>query len=200
MIGDAQTRASDLERLEWICSRLALTEAGDVRLRSLLVIAHEALRRRTAEEDARSEATAASPPPLAGILGSRVEDVPDYAALVAQVRATAESEVPEGAHVLVVSRGDPELLHLRGRTAGHFPQGASGEWAGFYPADGAAAVGHLTQLLDQGYEFLVFPSYSRWWLDYYADLAQLLECSGRLVHHGPACTIFQLGWSPGVTG
>jgi hypothetical protein len=179
-------RARDAERMIWIRSRLSSTRADDVRLQSLLVAVHESLRRRLAGEEVTL-------PPLAHVVGEPFEEIPDYPAFVEQVRATVEAEVPDGAQVLVVSRGDPDLLRLEGRRTGHFPQGRSGEWAGFYPADGNAAVEQLEDLLGQGYEFLVFPSSSRWWLAYYRELAAYLAAPGRLVHHGAACTIFEPG-------
>jgi hypothetical protein len=181
-------RSRDLERIEWIRSRLAQTHLNETRLRSMLVIAHESLQRRLVD----SGREAAARPPLAAIIRGRVEEIQDYQALVADVRAAAEAELPEGSRVLVVSRGDGDLLDLRGPTAGHFPQAPSGAWAGFYPADGEAALAHLKHLVAQGYEYLVFPSSSRWWLEYYTALAQDLESTCRLVHHGPACTIFEL--------
>lgn len=183
-------RARDRERMEWIRSRIAATRPNEERLRSLLVITHESLRRRFAEDSGLDDTTHHRP--LAAVVRSRFEDISDYPELVQGVRARVETELPDGARVLVVSRGDPELLRLGGRTAGHFPQTRSGEWAGFYPAGGEAAVEHLERLLGHGYEFLVFPSCARWWLEYYAELAHFLDASARLVHHASACTIFDL--------
>jgi hypothetical protein len=176
--------------MNWIVSRLEATRPNEKRLRALLVVAHESLRRRVAEDSRLDDATPSGP--LAEVVGSRFEDIPDYAELVERVRATIETELPDGARVLVVSRGDPELLRLRGRTGGHFPQTKSGEWAGFYPAVGEAVVEHLERVIGLGYEFLVFPSCARWWLEYYAELAHFLDVSARLVHHASACTIFDL--------
>jgi hypothetical protein len=179
-------RAKDAERMVWIRSRLAATQADDLRLQWLLVAVHESLRRRLA-----GEVDSASP--LSELVVEPFEEISDYAGFVEQVCATTDAEIPGGAHVLVVSRGDPDLLRLEGRTTGHFPQGRSGQWAGFYPADGQAAVAHLEDLLRDGYEFLVFPASSRWWLAYYRELASFLAECGQLVHHGPACTIFAPG-------
>jgi hypothetical protein len=184
---EQRLRLRDAERMVWIRSRLTATRGDDVRLRSLLVAVHELLERRLAAE-------VGSAPPLSDLVAEPCEAISDYAAFVEQVRSAAEAEVPDGAQVLVVSRGDSDLLRLKGRTTGHFPQGRSGEWAGFYPLDGRAAVDHLEDLLREGYEFLVFPASSRWWLAYYRELAAFLAERGRLVHHGPACTIF----APGV--
>ena len=45
--------------------------------------------------------------------------------------------MPLEATVMVVSKGDDELLKLGGRRALHFPQNEAGEYAGHYPADSA---------------------------------------------------------------
>ena len=128
---EALKGARDAERMVWIRSRLPSTRTGDVRLQSLLVAVHESLRRGLAEEEGM-------PQPLSDLVGEPFEEIPDYSAFVEQVRATAEAEVPDGAQVLVVSRGDPDLLRLEGRTTGYLSQARSGEWAGFYPTDGQA--------------------------------------------------------------
>jgi hypothetical protein len=46
---------------------------------------------------------------------------PDYRRLVRQVRRSVESVAPAGSTVLVVSRGDDDLLQLDDRTGRHFP-------------------------------------------------------------------------------
>ena len=43
--------------------------------------------------------------------------------------------------VLVVSKGDPELLRLGTRRARHFPEADDGSWAGHHPADSGEAIG-----------------------------------------------------------
>ena len=42
--------------------------------------------------------------------------------------------------MLVVSRGDDELLALDGRRGVHFPHEEPGVYAGHYPVDSAAAI------------------------------------------------------------
>jgi hypothetical protein len=92
----------------------------------------------------------------------------------AQVRAT----VPEGSRVLVVSRGDEDLLRLGRRVGEHFPQTRTGLYAGHYPADGHEAVAHLRELRDTGAEYLVVPAEARWWLEHYPELSIALEEEG----------------------
>src|SRR4051794_7639579 len=58
-----------------------------------------------------------------------------YARLRDRLREDVLQVVPEAATVLVVTRGDGDLLDLPGRTAGHFPVTDDGTWAGHHPAD-----------------------------------------------------------------
>src|SRR5262249_18274935 len=46
----------------------------------------------------------------------------EYEGLRDRIRAVVDATVPPGAKVLVVSRGDDELLELDGRDGWHFPQ------------------------------------------------------------------------------
>ncbi len=162
----------------------------EARARVLLVAAHEILRRRAADRTASPEPFRL--PPSIEALAGRGDEGQSYAELVPRVRATAEERLPAGASLLVVSRGDPELLRIRGRNAEHFPQDRAGAWAGFYPADGEAAVRHLEELIARGHGFIVFPSTGFWWLDHYAELAAFLGRSAALVAADRHCLIFDL--------
>ena len=105
-----------------------------------------------------------------------------YRQLVERFRAAINASVPPGATVLVVSRGDDELLAVGSdRRAWHFPRDEAGGYAGCYPADDEAAVAHIEELFEQGAGYIAIPSTSLWWLDHYPALARRLE--GR---HGPA--------------
>ena len=55
-----------------------------------------------------------------------------------------------GAVVLVVCRGDDDLVGFEGRTGWHFPQAPDGDWAGHHPADSDAAIRHLEALREPG--------------------------------------------------
>jgi hypothetical protein len=94
--------------------------------------------------------------------------------------------------VLVESRGDDRHVALEGLQAGHFPQDVAGQYAGWYPANGADAVTELERLRSEGAQYLVVPSTGRWWLDHYRELRALLETSGRLVLDDEACTVYAL--------
>jgi hypothetical protein len=121
----------------------------------------------------------------------------EYAALVARVQATVTAAVPPGGRVLVVSKGDAVLLELPGLSAAHFPQDALGEYAGHHPPDSESAVSHLCELQEGGAEYLAIPATSRWWLDYYAGLAEHLAAHGEVVADAPgACVIYALARRP----
>jgi GT2 family glycosyltransferase len=99
-----------------------------------------------------------------------------YRDLVEQIREVADRELPADATVLVVSNGDDELLKLGAeRSVSHFPQTEDGTYAGHHPGDSAEAIAHLAALTARGAEYLLLPEPSRWWLDYYAELAGTLS-------------------------
>jgi colanic acid/amylovoran biosynthesis glycosyltransferase len=101
--------------------------------------------------------------------------------VVQRVKAFAEQWLPAGARVLVVSRGDERLVDLAACRAGHFPQGSAGEYAGYHPADSAAAIAHLDELAARGAEFLIVPATSNWWLEHYKEFTDHLDTRFRRV-------------------
>jgi len=112
---------------------------------------------------------------------------------VALIREKVCAAVPPQATVLVISKGDSELLQLDGRRAEHFPQTETGEYAGYYPADGAAAIAHLEILRAKGADFLVFPKTALWWLDHYSEFKLHLDKSYRtLTSEKDPCQIIDL--------
>jgi GT2 family glycosyltransferase len=100
---------------------------------------------------------------------------PRYQREAEQVREVVKDAVPSGSTVLVISRGDEELLRLNGRRAEHFPQADDGTWAGHHPADSAEAIAHLESLRERGAEFLVVPPTYLWWLRHYEGLRTHLD-------------------------
>jgi hypothetical protein len=115
-----------------------------------------------------------------------------YLQLVRRVREVVQRTVPAEAHVIVVSKGDQELLDLSGRGAWHFPQTEQREYAGHYPPDSRAAIEHLEALRTKGGEFLLFPSTAFWWLEFYADFREHLDTRYRRVWGDEHCIIYQL--------
>ncbi len=98
-----------------------------------------------------------------------------YQQTIRRLRAAVQEHLPRRASVLVVSRGDEELLKLYGRRAAHFPQLKGGAYAGYYPQCSLAAIAHLETLRAQGADYLIFPEPALWWLEKYADFRRHLE-------------------------
>jgi glycosyltransferase involved in cell wall biosynthesis len=120
----------------------------------------------------------------------------EYERVVENVRQIVDRTVPRGATVVVVSKGDEDLLKLGARTSWHFPRNAQGAYAGFYPAGSEAAVAHLEELKGDGAAYLVFPKTALWWLEKYAGFKDYLERHHRIVTREDTCVIFALTQAP----
>ena len=117
----------------------------------------------------------------------------DYDEMILMLRETVRAALPEKAVVLVVSRGDPELLKLGNHIAGHFPQDANGTYTGYHPRDSSDAIHQLENLREKKTDYLLFPGTASWWFDHYREFRQYLEENYVLVHqHAGVCTIFAL--------
>jgi glycosyltransferase involved in cell wall biosynthesis len=99
---------------------------------------------------------------------------------------------PAGATVLVVSKGDEDLLRLAGRSAWHFPRDPKGVYAGYHPLDSQAAISHLEELRAAGASYLVLPEPAFWWLRYYVGLRYHLDARYRRVWSDESCMIYRL--------
>lgn len=115
-----------------------------------------------------------------------------YSEVKARLPEITRDATPLGATVLVVSKGDEQLVRIDGRTGWHFPRAPDGRYAGFYPATGDDAVAHLEELREKGAEFLVFPSTAAWWLEYYPELSKHLEDRYRVAIQSDSCTVFDI--------
>jgi hypothetical protein len=116
-----------------------------------------------------------------------------YRDLIEDVQACVRSCVPAGAVVLIVSKGDPDLLRIDGVRAWHFPRDEWGSYAGHHPASSVEAIVHLRHLFSQGARYLVFPETSVWWLSHYRELADLLESAHELkMSREGVCVVYQL--------
>ncbi len=117
----------------------------------------------------------------------------EYRRLVTRVRDVVRENLPIGATVLVVSKGDEQLTQLEGRQGWHFPQDVNGAYSGFTPADSGSAVVQLEAMRAKGAEYLVFPSTSLWWLEHYSGLREYLDRQYRLLlRRDDTCTIYAL--------
>lgn len=119
---------------------------------------------------------------------------PEYDRLRQSIQQTVATRLPSGATVIVVSKGDEELVKLNGRRAWHFPKAEDGSYANLYPADSAEAISHLEALRNQGGEFLLLPRTAFWWLEHYGEFKKHLEHNYKLaVRDQETCLIFDLG-------
>lgn len=114
-----------------------------------------------------------------------------YKHLVEAVRESVLAKVPHRASVLVVSRGDRELIRLPGREAAHFPQGENGGYAGHHPADSDEAIAQLERLREGGAQYLVLPPTALWWREHYDEFASHLDCRYSRADAG-GCIIYEL--------
>jgi hypothetical protein len=133
--------------------------------------------------------------------GSASESTPllpdEYEGLRERVRETVNAAIPRNASVLVVSRGDKELLRLGPRRALHFPQDEFGRYAGYHPPDSDAAIEILEDMRARGGEYLLLPSTAFWWLDYYEGFRDHLERNYEAIASADECLVFELS-STGV--
>lgn len=124
---------------------------------------------------------------------TKVMAPPSYQQLSLRLREAVRETVPPDATVLVISKGDPELVKLDKRRVWHFPRNKNGCYAGYYPADGNTAVEHLEDLRYKGAEYLVIPNVALWWLDFYPEFKQHLESQyTELARYQDVCLIYAL--------
>jgi hypothetical protein len=116
-----------------------------------------------------------------------------YGELVERVRQQVVEAIPSSATILVVSRGDEELLHLDGRRAWHFPRSDDGSYAGHHPADSHDAIAQLEEERTAGAEYIVFPATAAWWLDHYEEFRRHLDGNyERRLSDPEICVVFDL--------
>jgi GT2 family glycosyltransferase len=122
----------------------------------------------------------------------------EYHLLIRRIQEIVKEAVRPGARVLVVSRGDPELLKLDDRVAWHFPRDEDGAYVGYHPASGEDAIDRLEALREQGAQYLLLPSVSFWWRDRYRELFEYLAQSARVVWDDEDCVIYRHGSQAGA--
>ena len=138
------------------------------------------------------------PRPVRGEVAGAVEALrpPPERSLSGAGRAAAPAGgavVPRDATVLVVSRGDEELLRLDGRRAWHFPRSEDGGYAGHHPADSDEAIAWLEEQREAGAEYIVFPATAAWWLDHYEGFRRHLDGHyERKLSDPETCFVFDL--------
>jgi glycosyltransferase involved in cell wall biosynthesis len=115
-----------------------------------------------------------------------------YIETVARIREIVRRSVPRNAVVLVVSKGDGDLVELGSCEGRHFPQDEHGAYAGYYPADSTAAIEHLHCLVDEGAQYLLLPNVAFWWLEHYRAFAEHLEQLHERIWQDDCCLIYRL--------
>ncbi len=128
--------------------------------------------------------------------GFQPSEILGYRKQLADIHAVVDERVPEGAIVLVISRGDEEALDLGGRRAWHFPQEGDGTYAGSYPRDSEEAVAHLERLRERGAQYLLVPGTSAWWLEHYEGFARHLRQRYRPLTEREECALYALETAP----
>jgi hypothetical protein len=112
--------------------------------------------------------------------------------LLRRIRAMIVQSIPREATVLVISKGDEEILSLA-PGAWHFPRADDGTYAGHYPADSAEAIAQLETQRSRGAQFLVIPHSAAWWLTHYHGWRDHLETRYHaVVQDGRTCVVFDL--------
>jgi hypothetical protein len=118
---------------------------------------------------------------------------PEYECLRTAIRDVAAQQLPSGATVLIMTKGDEELLKLAGHRGWHFPRDDEGRYPNIYPADSAEAISQLEVGRAKGAEFLLVPKPALWWLDFYSGFKDHLERHYRLtVREEKSCLIFDI--------
>jgi hypothetical protein len=116
-----------------------------------------------------------------------------YATLVKLIKDLVQITVPNHSTIVVISKGDEDLVDFRGPLAWHFPRAVNGKFAGCYPANSHEAIGHLEQLRHQGADYLLIPSTSFWWLEFYSDFTAHLQQKYRITtFQEEVCLIYRL--------
>lgn len=180
--------------------RIGMMSQRESELRRLFLDAQDHLARRDQELRASisavRERTERLPLPAMASSSRQTMDNLAYRELISRIRAIVDGALPTDATVIVVSKGDEQLLVLNGRTGWHYPQSDGGKYAGYYPADSAAAIAHLEGLREAGANYILFPKTAFWWLDHYGELRHHLEtCYPQVLRDDDACMIFDLGES-----
>jgi hypothetical protein len=119
-----------------------------------------------------------------------------WAERVAELKDKIANVIPEGGQYVLVdesslaSSGSAQHEIVDGRHGSHFFV-TDGVYAG-KPPDDESAIGELERLRSDGAQFIVFPWFTFWWLDYYAGFASYLRRSFPTTHADNVLMVFDL--------
>ncbi len=183
-----QTLAEQTNHVDALLARIDFLSSRESELRALLLDVHNQLADRDNEIERLRHS---SVPSLSGVEEANKHLL--YQQLIGRIHEVVNDALPPKATVIVVSKGDDELLRLNGRKGWHFPQTDAGVYAGYHPADSAAAIAHLEALHSQGGDYFLLPRTAFWWLEYYVEFKQYLESHYKqIVRDEDACLIYSL--------
>jgi hypothetical protein len=116
-----------------------------------------------------------------------------YEHMVGRICRVVSRDIPRGATVAVLTRGDDALLQFDRRHGVHFPQTDDGVYAGYHPADSDEAIAQLEAIRGRGAQYLVVPATAFWWLEYYREFHDYLVRVGRpVLRDTRTCAVFAL--------
>jgi glycosyltransferase involved in cell wall biosynthesis len=118
--------------------------------------------------------------------------VAGYQDLVREIQHIVSRVVPAGGVVMVVSKGDNNLLKFDERTGCHFPETETGVYVGHHPRDSIAAITALDSAITRGGEYLLFPGTSLWWLDHYAEFRTHLDARYSRLWEDRRCVLYDV--------
>jgi hypothetical protein len=151
----------------------------------------EQLRRQLAAQEEQLRALAAEVHLLKGLeieLKSTVGETREqlvrqdaYYELIARLRNLVHERLPPKAKVLVVSRGDDQLISFATQLGWHFPQNDGGVYSGEHPDDSKQAIAALEKMRRKGAQYILFPQTSLWWLESYPEFSDYLRDRFRML-------------------
>jgi hypothetical protein len=115
-----------------------------------------------------------------------------YQQVVGALREAVQKATPENSIVLVISKGDAELVRFPNRQGWHFPRDENGNYPGYHPAKGDDVVAELRKHRGSGARYLAIPETAFWWLEHYRELSRFLRTSGSCVVSNGLCRLYQL--------
>ncbi len=119
---------------------------------------------------------------------------PEYQSLRQRIKETVQARLPAGASIVVVSKGDEQLVDFPNHQGAHFPQLEDGGYANVYPAHSEEAIQQLEALRARGGRFLLVPQPAFWWLEHYGEFRTHLESRYPVtVRDEATCLVFDLG-------
>ena len=168
-----------------------------VKLGYPLVLSGDTDKPKLSHETTGADATAAVPFKLHNEIETKLKQFEaaevTYNRLVQRIREIIATALPAGSIVLVVSKGEAQLVEVENKRVWHFPETAGGLYWNGNPADSEDAIAQLEALRAKGAGFLVLPSTESWWLDYYSDFSRHLDkCYSRFLED-ESCIVYELG-------